>query len=411
MGDRFFTNELIDYSQDAEVLIDTEWWHDQILKNVKTITDALQSRVSADGGLYIGSAGIAYMLYYVSLYKPFDEQKANFTQLAESILIKDAAYIEKQYSKTPYSVSFLVGPTGLYALGALLGKLTQKQEMVQENVQKFRDVAIEINKPNVAEQGFDELFAGRSGFLCGALAMEKRIGTKVLDENVINDICKAMMASGVDYSKTHNSKSPLMYAYYNSEYLGAAHGLSSILQMFLSFPFFLKSNPQNEQLVRSAVDWLLGTQQPDGNFVSTTNDLISCCADNERVHWCHGAPGVVYLLAKAYLTWQDKRYLQACIRCGDLTWSKGLLKKGSGLCHGVAGSGYVFLLLYRLTNDKKHLHRALQFANFILSEEFQKGAEAQDYPFSLYEGLAGAVCFMLDCLQPERAEFPFFNIF
>lgn len=59
--------------------------------------------------------------------------------------------------------------------------------------------------------------------------------------------------------------------------------------------------------------------------------------------------GVVYLFARAYKVWTDGKYLEACVRCGELTWQRGLLKKGPGICHGVAGSGYVFLLLYRLT--------------------------------------------------------------
>ncbi|GFR62049.1 LanC-like protein 3 [Elysia marginata] len=409
---RFFPNKLPDYSQGADVPIDKDWWHGQILAIVKTITDALESQVSQDGGLYVGSAGVAYMLYYAAEYEPFYHHKATFIQWAESILRRDIPFTERQSSKSADRVSFLLGPSGLYTLGALLGKVMQKQEMVQEYVKKFQAVAPECIKPNFLRCGSDELFVGRAGFLSGALAMEKRMGIKVLDEKVINDICRAMVVSGMDYSKRHRSKSPLMYAYYDTEYLGAAHGLSAILQMILSFPCFLTFNCQSEQIVRSAVDWLLSTQQPDGNFVPATDELVSSRAESdELLHWCHGAPGVVYLLAKAYLTWQDERYLQACLRCGELTWSKGLLKKGPGICHGVAGSGYVFLLLYRLTNDKKYLHRALQFAYFIFSEEFQRGARTPDSPFSLYEGLAGTVCFMLDCLQPERAEFPFFNVF
>lgn len=121
--------------------------------------------------------------------------------------------------------------------------------------------------------------------------------------------------------------------------------------------------------------------------------------------------GVVYLFAKAFLYWRDERYLQACISCGEITWQKGLLKKGPGICHGVAGNGYVFLLLYRLTSDERHLHRALKFAEFLLSDEFQRGARTPDTPFSLYEGLAGTVCFLTDLLQPLKAEFPFFDVF
>lgn len=409
---RYFPNKLIDYNPGADVHINKDWWHGQILAIVKSITDALQSQISQDGGLYVGSAGVAYMLYYISNYEPFYQHKAHFIQLSQSILSKDIPFTEKQSSKSADKVSFLLGPSGLYTVGALVGKLMQKQDLVQDNVKKFQAVASECIKPNFLKCGSDELFVGRAGFLSGVLAMEKKIGIKVLDEKLINDICRAMVISGAEYSKRHQTKSPLMYAYYDTEYLGAAHGLASILQMILSFPSFLASNPHNEQIVRSAVDWLLSTQQPDGNFVPATDELVSPRVESDQlVHWCHGAPGVVYLLAKAYLTWRDDRYLQACIRCGELTWNKGLLKKGPGICHGVAGSGYVFLLLYRLTSDKRYLHRALQFANFLFSQEFQREARTPDNPFSLYEGLAGTVCFMLDCLQPEKAEFPLFDVF
>lgn len=72
---------------------------------------------------------------------------------------------------------------------------------------------------------------------------------------------------------------------------------------------------------------------------------------------------------------------------------------------------YVFLLLYRLTKDKKYLHRAHEFANFIFTQEFQSKARTPDNPYSLYEGLAGTVCFMVDLLQPEKAAYPFFDVF
>jgi len=116
------------------------------------------------------------------------------------------------------------------------------------------------------------------------------------------------------------------------------------------------------------------------------------------------------MFAKAYLVFKDDRYLQACLIAGELTWHQGLLRKGPGICHGVAGSGYVFLLLYRLTGDQRHLHRALQFAEFMQSSEFTK-AKTPDSPYSLYEGLAGTVCFLTDLMQPDRAEFPFFDVF
>lgn len=35
-------------------------------------------------------------------------------------------------------------------------------------------------------------------------------------------------------------------------------------------------------------------------------------------------------MAKSYLYWKEEKYLQSCIKCGELVWEKGLLKKGPG---------------------------------------------------------------------------------
>jgi hypothetical protein len=71
----------------------------------------------------------------------------------------------------------------------------------------------------------------------------------------------------------------------------------------------------------------------------------------------------------------------------------------------------VFLLLYRLTGDPKFLHRAHAFADFIFSSEFSHGARTPDSPYSLYEGLAGTVCYLVDILEPDQAAFPFLDVF
>lgn len=47
---------------------------------------------------------------------------------------------------------------------------------------------------------------------------------------------------------------------------GAAHGISSILLMILSFPKYLNENPDVEKDVRSCIDFLLSIQTQSGNF-------------------------------------------------------------------------------------------------------------------------------------------------
>lgn len=117
------------------------------------------------------------------------------------------------------------------------------------------------------------------------------------------------------------------------------------------------------------------------------------------------------MLVKAYLLFKEEKYLIACHRAAELVWRKGLLYKGSGICHGVGGNGYVSLIMYRLTKNPKYLYRALQFAHFLTRPEFLRHARRPDRPFSLYEGLAGTVCFLIDLIHPETAAFPFMNVF
>ena len=64
--------------------------------------------------------------------------------------------------------------------------------------------------------------------------------------------------------------------------------------------------------------------------------------------------------------YKDEKYKYEAFSCGEVIWSRGLLKKGYGICHGVAGNAYAFLALYRLTGDKKFLHRALKVQWYFL---------------------------------------------
>ncbi len=155
---------------------------------------------------------------------------------------------------------------------------------------------------------------------------------------------------------------------------------------------------------------VLGLQDHEGNFPCAMEDL-SYPNDNPLIHWCHGASGAIYLLIKSYLIFKEEKYLMSCRRAVDLIWHYGLLKKGPGICHGIAGSGYAFLVMYRLTGEVKYMYRATKFAQFLKSSEFLQRSRTPDCPFSLYEGLAGTVCFLVDLLEPHRSCFPFMDVF
>lgn len=70
---------------------------------------------------------------------------------------------------------------------------------------------------------------------------------------------------------------------------------------------------------------------------------------------------------------QDGNYLADAAQCAEITWQRGLLKKGYGICHGVAGNAYSFLAMYNLTHDLKYLYRACKVSGLaVLWQDFYK---------------------------------------
>ncbi|XP_075190372.1 lanC-like protein 3 [Anomaloglossus baeobatrachus] len=401
---RCFTNRFSDYKGSLVPGQNSELGAALVLRTVERILGKLPAQGGQEGGLYGGLAGVAYMLYHVSQSPLFSDHRDSYLRRAGSIIEACVLHYDREQDRETRA-SFLLGGAGVYAVAAMIYKAQGRADFTQM-LDKFRalgDICVPLG---FLECGSDELFVGRSGYLCAALVMRQKLGIEVLTSAQIKSVCVTILESGKQYSKKKRKPFPLMYSYYGTEYLGAAHGLSSILQMLLSCQDYLQ--PADRDLVWQSVDFLVNQEQ-NCNWPPELGEVIE--RENELVHWCHGAPGIAYLFAKAYLLSKKPCYLDTCIRCGDLTWQKGLLKKGPGICHGVAGSAYVFLLLYRLTGNSKYIYRAQRFAEFLSSEEFKMGSCTIESLYSLYEGLSGTVCFLVDLLQPNQAEFPLFSVF
>ncbi|XP_046979715.1 lanC-like protein 3 isoform X2 [Schistocerca americana] len=410
---RYFVNNNEEWKSREFAVAPSDW----LPKINERVNECLKqqppSARDVDGGLYVSGAGVAYMLYHLSTNPHFGENKEKFCNLGLKYMKYALEYSGRKENDPQERSAFLLGNAGTYAVAAVLYRSVDTTE-AENCLKKFAAAAQNCKPLNFLRCGGDELFVGRAGYLFAARWLHKQFGKNIVPEKDIHEICSAIVESGRRYSERHHSASPLMYSYYDTEYLGAGHGLSAILQSLLLWPSFLQSNPQAEQVVHRAVDWLLSLQTESGNFPCATDELgrYRRHEEDELVHWCHGAPGVAYLMAKAYLHWKDPKYLQALERCGELIWKKGLLRKGPGICHGVAGNAYVFLLLYRLNgNDRHWLWRAFSFMQFLYNEQFRREARTPDCPYSLFEGWAGTVCFMADMLCPDNAHFPFFDVF
>jgi Lanthionine synthetase C-like protein len=115
-------------------------------------------------------------------------------------------------------------------------------------------------------------------------------------------------------------------------------------------------------------------------------------ADEIRVQWCHGAPGIVATLG-------DLLDLDLAVAGGELTWRAGPLGKGPGLCHGTAGNAYAFLALHRRTSDELWLERARAFAMHVIDEVERERAAVGRGRYSLFTGDLGVALFLRHLLD------------
>ena len=58
------------------------------------------------------------------------------------------------------------------------------------------------------------------------------------------------------------------------------------------------------------------------------------------MHWCHGAPGQIYLFTRAAKILKNPKYLDEAKAAADSIWKEGVMKRSLSICHGTAGNGY-----------------------------------------------------------------------
>lgn len=99
--------------------------------------------------------------------------------------------------------------------------MTGDKKNEERHLNEYEGIAKVCKPINFLPYGGDELFVGRTGYICGALWLEKVEGKKVVRDKDINDICMSIVESGRRTAQARRqSSSPLMYSYYKTEYLG-----------------------------------------------------------------------------------------------------------------------------------------------------------------------------------------------
>uniref|UniRef100_A0A3Q1GDQ9 Glutathione S-transferase LANCL1 n=1 Tax=Acanthochromis polyacanthus TaxID=80966 RepID=A0A3Q1GDQ9_9TELE len=353
----------------------------KICELLAVMENGLKSADPRNCTTYTGWAGIA--LLYLHLHNVFRDP--SFLQKALEYVSRSLKCLTRRHD-----VTFLCGDAGPLAVAAVVYHRLQRMQETDECINSHFD---ECGLP-------DEMLYGRMGYLYSLVFINQQLGQDRIPLQYIQQISEAVVASGEHLSRKFRvqNQSPLMYEWYQEQYVGAAHGLAGI------YYFLMQVQQHVHRLVKPSVDYVCHLRFPTGNYppcIGDDRDLL--------VHWCHGSPGVIYMLLQAYKTFGVPQYLEDALYCGEVVWRYGLLKKGYGLCHGAAGNAYTFLALYRHTQDPKHLYRACMFADWCMNYG-KHGCRTPDTPFSLFEGMAGTIYFLSDLLQPMKARFPAFEI-
>ncbi|XP_015603039.1 uncharacterized protein LOC107271495 [Cephus cinctus] len=400
---RHYANPYDDYSstkhnsivdKDKNIIQDT--FKEELTSNIKVLMQMLERNEKHwsfdDYSIYTGVTGIAYLFYHYGKYFHEDAYIMRAAKLIRGSLEK---------AKGKRHVTFLTGIAGPLALGAVINHLHFDREESKNLIERLRSMSKYVLEDDSDLP--DELLYGRSGYLFTILYVNSHISPAPFDGDFIRKVIASIIKSGRKYSAATRCESPIMYSWYDKEYLGGAHGLAGILYILLQAREYLTQS-QLSDVIQPALRYLIKLKYPSGNFPSSVGSQ-----SDKLVHWCHGAPSMTMLFCLAYKVFQDKKYLDTAVQCGEVIWLRGLLKKGYGLCHGVSGNAYTFLYLFQETKDTKHLYRACKFAEWCMDYGTHQN-RIPDRPFSLFEGLAGTIYFLIDLGEPMLAKFPGYTL-
>ena len=423
--------------------------------------EAPSGRARFAGGptLYVGLLGQAFG--FLHLYERLG--KSEGLDLARRYLAAATEALERSWFPAPEEWLSFHGTGGLPAVASVIADRLGDAGARDRQLERVHGMARRAADPDFPSE---DLLWGRGGFVFTAAFLRASLGAASLPDELVRGALEAMVERGRRTAREHagyltplrSGRVPLLYLNLNAfvmasfakayvpgrswlsrglarlaghaivlagarrfglrhRYdLGLVHGVPGNLYLLMHFPDLLSLDALLD--VRRALDCVAECVDAERGVLellpSPYSDALhrrnGSSAWTDRVHWCSGSPAAVFLFARAHEVFGDATYLETARRAAEHVWRHGLLKKGNGICHGVAGNGYAFLALHRRTGDPRDLHRALHFARHSWSERVTREQRTPDRPWSLYEGLMGTLCFYLDCLEPERARFPAFEV-
>lgn len=178
--------------------------------------------------------------------------------------------------------------------------------------------------------------------------------------------------------------------------------IAGILTVLLQCPKGI-IKPHIELIKRTIHALVVRASYNDGHLPSS---LQSAPRLTPLVQICHGSPGLALLLWTFRREYPDEwlaEWDQVERKVDGKIWEEGLLQKGLGVCHGVTGNAWPWLNKVSTDGglDSQDLGKALAF--MVHAMELPPMAKhpilaylTPDHPYSLFEGLAGAICAWAD---------------
>ncbi|XP_034242373.1 lanC-like protein 2 isoform X2 [Thrips palmi] len=352
--------------------------------------------LDSGSSVYTGVSGVAMTLFFAS--RCINQE---LDQAAKSLI--------NSVSENPSRsrVNFLNGSSGVLMLKAMINNNTESQELLNQRLLTLFKIV-----KNPQSDLPNELLYGRVGFLYTLLLMKSCQMPHHFSDSDIKDVVNIIIEQGRSLALKEKCQAPLKFKWHDKNYYGGAHGTAGILYLLLQAKDYVNEGDLINY-IQPTIDNLLQCRFQSGNLQSSEGST-----SDRLVQWCHGAPGAVQLFCLAYEIFEDKRYLAAAIQCGEVVWTRGLLRKGCGLCHGTSGNAYTFIALYQMCQKRKeftkidaakHLYRACAFADWCFHWERHRERLPDRY-YSLFEGLAGTAYFLTDMLNPLKAAFPAYTV-
>jgi serine/threonine-protein kinase len=331
-----------------------------------------------------GAAGIAHALVRASAGRSRGKELATAQRLlaeASRALGERGAFHghDPSFDRMDLDAAVVFGPGGL-ELERVLVEARARGAARPPSVRAF------VERGRRALGGPSEFLFGVSGFLAGALMVERATGAAsvvaVADELAHTILSRALGDGGWTRDAT----------------LGFAHGRAGIFHTLLRWSAARGAEPPpwfDDQIERLHAD--IEREGRMGAPAWSTTDL-------QRT-WCNGAAGLVLLWARVYERTRDPVHLRRAAKAARALEAK---TKGWGgdLCCGLGGRAFALLAMDRVDPGHGWSERAAAMAGRAADAMLAKPGA---WPNGLYHGYPGLLCLASELASPatKRHGMPF----